>query len=558
MRTSATRMKAPATCRALIGCMLCSLLATAPTAADDQRLVDAVQRQDRVTARTLLQQHVDANSRQADGATAIAWAAHWDDLETADLLIRAGADVNAPNDLGVTPLALACNNGSVSMADKLLSAGANAKTASASVEAPLAIAARTGNPNLVKTLIAHGAEINGATPALRQTALMYAISEGHSDVARVLLEAGADASARSAGGFTPLLFAARQGDTGSARLLLDAGVDVNEAARDGSTALVVATASGREDVALLLLERGANPNAAGAGYSALHAAVSKDLQSVVAALLKRGADPNARLKTAPATLFGPAKGSGSEVMPIRTVDTAAATRPLQDAAAGSGPGGRPARGGASGAAAAGAGRRPATMGAGGLSGATPFWLAARNVNVPIMRTLLGGGADPSLTTDSGVTPLMVAAGLTQVQGPRTRRGDVSSFYSNWGPADSLETTKFLILLGADVNAVNPSGQTALHGAAYMGADDVVRLLVQSGAKLNVQDSQGQTPYRLAEGHLNVAGQGVTEWPTTAAVFRELGADTSLGVDGHAMLREYVRSGGGAPGSPTGASPGIQR
>jgi hypothetical protein len=122
-----------------------------------------------------------------------------------------------------------------------------------------------------------------------------------------------------------------------------------------------------------------------------------------------------------------------------------------------------------------------------------------------------------------VTPLMVAAGLTQVQGPRANRGEVSQFSTNWGPEDSAEAVEFLIAHGADVNATNPSGQTALHGAAYMGADAVVRLLARHGAKLNVQDAQGQTPYRLAEGHLNVAGQGVTEWPKTAATLREVGA-----------------------------------
>ena len=58
------------------------------------------------------------------------------------------------------------------------------------------------------------------------------------------------------------------------------------------------------------------------------------------------------------------------------------------------------------------------MRAGGLADATPFWLAARNVNVPMLRILLEHGADPTLTSAGGVTPLMVAAGLTQVQGTR--------------------------------------------------------------------------------------------------------------------------------------------
>jgi ankyrin repeat protein len=503
------------------------MMATAGTpaaAADDLRLVEAAQRQDRVAVKALLQQRLDVNARQPDGATAIAWAAHWNDLEAAELLIRAGADVNVANDLGVAPLSLACKNGSAAMVARLLSAGANPNAASSSGETPLITASRTGNPEVVKALLARGAEVNATRTAMKQTPLMYAAAEGHADVVRVLVEAGADPRARSAGGFTPLLFAARHGDANSARILLDAGVSVNEAASDGNTALVVATASGREEVALLLLERGADPNAAGAGYTALHAAVPKDLQRLVAALLKHRADPNLRLRTAPANLFGPARGAGSEVTPVRMAEASAARPPVQEAAGGGGAQRPQGRG----------------MSAGGLSGATAFWLAAKNVNVPMMRALREAGADPSLTSDSGVTPMMVAAGLTQVQGPRARRGDVSQFYSNWGPADSLEAVKYLIALGAGVNVANPSGQTALHGAAYMGADAVVRVLVQSGASLDVQDAQGQTPYRLAEGHLNVAGQGVTEWPATAALLRALGANTSLGVDGRTLLRKYAR------------------
>jgi len=158
--------------------------------------------------------------------------------------------------------------------------------------------------------------------------------------------------------------------------------------------------------------------------------------------------------------------------------------------------------------------------------------------VPMMRVLLEGGADPSLTLPNGTTPLMVASGLTQVQGPRARRGDVSSFYTNWNERESLESVEFLVGRGADVNAVNASGQTALHGAAYMGGVSVVRFLVAQRATLNAQDAQGQTPYRIAEGHLNIAGQGVTEWPKTAAALREAGADTTLGIDGRTMLRRY--------------------
>ena len=91
--------------------------------ASDSRVADAVQRQNSAAVRSLLGQHVDVNAPQPDGATAIAWAAHWNDLETADLLLRAGSDVNMANAFGVTPLSLACTNGSAAMVERLLAAG---------------------------------------------------------------------------------------------------------------------------------------------------------------------------------------------------------------------------------------------------------------------------------------------------------------------------------------------------------------------------------------------------------------------------------------------------
>ena len=502
------------------------VMAAAVTAVDrDSRLADAMQRQDANALAALLAGHADPNGRQADGATALSWAAHWDHLAAADQLLQAGADPKASDDLGVTALALACQNGSAAMAQRLIAAGADVNAARKTGETPLMTAAFTGNVELVRLLLQHGADPNQAATDTKQNALMWAISERHAEITAVLLAAKADAHARSAGGFSPLLFAARQGDLASARLLLDAGVDPNDRTKDKSSALVVAVASGREDVAELLLTRGADPNANGGGYSALHAAVSRDLRRAVAALLARGADPNARLTTAPATLFGPGRGAGSEV----------------PAMAGS--------------------RLPPPTAAGSFAGATPFWLAAKTVNLEVMEMLRVAGADMTRTNDMGTTPLMAAAGVTQVQGPRARRGDVSQFYSNWSETDARAAVRYLLDRGAVIDARNLSGQTALHGAAYMGGRSVATLLLDRGAAIDTRDAQGQTPYRIAEGHLNVAAQGVTEWPETASLFRARGADTTLGVDGRTMLRQYVTTTGSAtptataspagPGSPSG-------
>ena len=110
--------------------------------------------------RSLIQEQADVNGRHADGATALHWAAHWDELETARLLIRAGALANVANDLGVTPLSLACTNGSAAMADVLMAAGADPNLALASGETPLMTAARTGRVGLVDALLARGADLH--------------------------------------------------------------------------------------------------------------------------------------------------------------------------------------------------------------------------------------------------------------------------------------------------------------------------------------------------------------------------------------------------------------
>src|SRR5688572_26051914 len=113
-------------------------------ASGDRRLVDAVKKQDRAAARTLIDQRIDVNTPEPDGATALHWAAHWDDADLADLLVRAGARVNAANDHGVTPLSLSCLNGNGQIVALLLKAGADPNAARSTGETPLMTASRTG------------------------------------------------------------------------------------------------------------------------------------------------------------------------------------------------------------------------------------------------------------------------------------------------------------------------------------------------------------------------------------------------------------------------------
>src|SRR5439155_24822687 len=181
-----------------VGLVLARLVAARLGAADrDQRLVNAAQRQDWQTVRTLVTAKVDVNAPQGDGATALHWAAHADNLQMVDLLLRAGADANAANAHGVTPLWLACENASVAVVERLVQAGANPNaTLPVQRETVLMTAALSGNVAIVKTLLDHSANVNAATAISGQSALMWAVSQGHDDVARLLIERGADVRAR--------------------------------------------------------------------------------------------------------------------------------------------------------------------------------------------------------------------------------------------------------------------------------------------------------------------------------------------------------------------------
>lgn len=468
------------------------------------RLIEATKSK-RTAAVGALLATVDVNETQADGATALHWAAYWDDLETARLLVGAGADVGRANDLGVTPLALACENASAAMVALLLDAGADANAAVGTGETVLMGCARTGSAGAVRALVAAGADVNVSESLEKQTALMWAVAQRHPQIVRLLLEHGADVRARSRvrrlvisrrlqselkygelgrrygtdaeetsiGGFTPLLFAARQGDVAVARLLLDAGADVNDTAPDGASPLVVTTHSGHGRLATFLLDRGANPNAAAAGYTALHAAVLTADLEVVEALLAAGARPNAQV-----TLATRVTRNGQVLM---------------------------------------LGEH--------LLGATPFALAAKFTELEVMRALAAAGADVQLPLKNGWTPLMLAAGASWRYAVWDRRdralAKAPAFQAQKYEEDRTRDAVRLVLDGgAEVNAVDEDGNMALHHVVDKGFDRVVELLVSRGADLGASNRRGQTPLAIvARGRTG----NVEAAAATVNVLRALGA-----------------------------------
>jgi len=443
-----------------------------PLTGAELTLLDAVKRGDDATVQTLLSDRSAVNAAEADGTTPLHWAAHAESAAMVKRLLGAGANANAANRYGITPLSLACTTGNPEVVEALLDAGADANALIPAGETILMTAARTGNPRVVQALLGRGAAVNATESWRGQTALMWAAAENNAEVVRLLIGAGADLGAHSTAGFTPLLYAARGGQIESAKVLLAAGADINQPLPNGVSPLVLSIINAKFELASVLVEQGADPNDERAGWTALHQVAwtrrpnvghnnpepvhtdSVDSLDLVRQLIAHGADPNRRVKKEPRTGLN----SFNRI------------------------------------------------------GATPFLLAAKDVDVPYLQLLLASGADPWLTNADGTTALMVAAGVGMF-GPGEDAGTVE---------ESLEAVKLLFAMGFETTAIDKKGETALHGAAFRGANDVVRFLVDNGGDLDAINDKGWSPLKVAEGiFINAT---LKSQPKTAVLIRRLVAE----------------------------------
>jgi len=455
---------------ALMAVVAAALSAGLAAAGADARLFDAVKRGDLTAVRTLVQRRAVVAGTEADGTTALHWAVRSNQLEIARTLVRAGAPVNVTTRYGVTPLALAAETGSLPMVDLLLTAGANAKAANPDGETILMTAARTGRVEVVDRLIAAGADVNAKDTWRGETALMRAAAEDHADVVARLVraKAGLDVQSKNPGypniredfstmvftaiprgGFTSLMFAAREGALGAAGALVEAGADLNVADPEGTTALVIAIINAHYDVAELLIGKGANPNLGdSSGMAALYATV--DMAHLEPLVNRPPPPPTGKLR--PVEVVALLLGHGADA-------NQALKTPLL--------------------------MRQHNFGDGSLGeGATPLMRAAKVSDVELMRLLLDKGADPNRAMKNGTTALMITAN-------RPGRGA--------GPVErTIGAITVLLEHGADVNAATTNGDTALHAAVGKG-DELVKFLVERGAKLDVKDKFGRTPFDVANG-----------------------------------------------------------
>jgi ankyrin repeat protein len=322
-------------------------------------------------------------------------------------------------------------------------------------------AARTGKLGPVKALLAHGADVN-AEERKGQTALMWAAAEGHVAVVDALIKAEADFRTPLRSGFTPFFFAVREGRTEVVLRLLKAGLDVNDGMRPerssgkgpkrGTTPLILAVENGHLDLAETLLKAGADPNAQRSGFTALHAI------TWVRKPIRGDGDPSP-------------VGSGklTSLQFVRRLVKAGGDVNARHK------------------------KQRAGNGRLNRTDATPFLLAAETADIPLMRLLLELDADPRLKNADNCTPLLAAAGVGILG-----NGDESAGTE----AEAIEAVKLLLTLGADINAVEDHGETAMHGAAYKSWSKLVQFLVDNEANINVwnrKNKRGWSPLLNAEG-----------------------------------------------------------
>ncbi|MHC4876889.1 MAG: ankyrin repeat domain-containing protein [Planctomycetota bacterium] len=426
------------TARSVLFSMTAVLACCQCVAAGEPSLVDLAEEQKWAQFQSVLAQgDHDINAAQVDGMTALHWAAWHDETSAANALLKHGAEPDVLNRYGIRPLALACENANGELVEALLKAGADSNAAQPGGETPLMTASRTGSVRAVAALIAQKAEVNARQRA-GQTAVMWAAAEGHADVVSLLLKHDADIRTPLKTGFTPLFFAVREGKTDVVDVLLEAGEDVNGTMRphieggripkSGTSPLLLAVENGHFELAVHLLKLGANPNDDRTGFTPLH-----QISWVRKPNSGDGLDGDP-----------PPIGSGklTSLQCVRALVKHGSDVNFQ-LKRGSSRRGRLNR------------RR-----------ATPFFYAADTADLPLMKLLLELGADPTIVNGDNCPPILAAAGLgTYAPGEEAGTED-----------EAIAAVRLLLDLGADINAVDRNGETAMHGAAYANLPKMVRFL----------------------------------------------------------------------------------
>ncbi len=535
-------------------------------------VVEAAMNGNRDAVRSLLKDGADVNTAQADGMTALHWAAQKGDVELAKVLLYASANVRATTRIGAyTPLLIASRNGDAAMIDTLLQAGSDPNGATTNGTTALMLASAAGKLDAVTVLIGGGANVHARENVKGETALTFAAAYGRADVVRALTaakadpmvttkvvdlesfareeqerfaaeraaqgrggrggEPGAQAAGRGAqgpqiagvnrqynytelvgywGGMSPLHLAARQGHVEVAKALLDAGADVNQpVAGDKTSPMLVAIINGHFDLAKYLLDKGANPNQPQDANGATPLYAALNCQWAAKALYPQPrAYEQQQLSYLDLMTALLEKGADPNARLTRKVWYS---------------------------------QYDFDQSGVDEAGATPFWRAAYAADVDGMRLLLKYGADPNITTmrtpgrvrtgditrevrDVSPLPPVPAGGpavsaLLAASGVGYGEGFAANHH-RFAPGGMLAAVKFLVEeLHADVNAKDHDGNTAIHNAAARGDNEMILYLVSKGADVMQVNREGKTTVDMANGPV----QRISPFPDTIKLLEGMGA-----------------------------------
>ena len=561
------------------------LLASTRLAVAAAPMADAAMNRNNAEVSRLLDAGVDVNLAQADGSTALHWAAYHGDALLAETLLDAGAVVAAANRNGSTPLWLAASQGDAAMVAALLEGGADANEALPLGRRPLMLAARSGSVDAVRVLLDAGADPNAKEEERGTNALMQAADQGHADVIRLLVEHGADVAAGSA----PV---ARDGRTAA----LGKSNDPRDSVRRQVISVLCEEESPNIDILRALSTQGSNATedallaestataeelcASGSGGRGGRAAIGfggeDDEDDEFDAENEDDGDIAAQIARADARLRANADEAGAGLSTTPPVDGSTNTDDdanaddvagAQGAAVGGqGARGRGAGGGGRGGFGGGRGRGQREPDGGEL---TPLVYAARAGHIEAAQVLLDAGANVNQTTRYGWSPLLAA---TQNRNYRMgvflieRGADVNlANKGGWTPLylatdnrnleggdypvraadmDDLEFIRLLLDKGANPNArltestetrtvftnqwLDENGATAFLRASQSGDLALMRLLLEHGADPHINTELGVTPLAAAAGIGWV--EGVTSEHSTAETVEAVKLLLELGID----------------------------
>ena len=410
----------------------------------------------------------NVNLRSKSKKSPLHYAAQYNQLAAAKLLVEAKADLTVKDKRGRTALDLAQGEAKRELAKFLRSAGMKSRDDEAAAKS-IFVAAKIGSVEAIKKHLAAGVDVNAKNKS-GYAALHFAASAGQVDAVAALIEAKADVALADKVKRTALHYAVSNKHQSTAALLLDKGAPVNAKDKNGKTPLDRATGKSRAALAELLRSKGGKTaKELLAAENIFIAAEVGDLESINK-LLAGGADVNAKNKSGYTALHLSAKRGHDAVAAVlleAKADVALASR----------------------------------------SGKTALhYVADYNGNLDLAKRLIAGQAPINTKDGRKRTPLDYAqlrkraelAELLRSNGGKTSKelAAAGSIFAAAEVGDLEALNKLLAADGADVNATNKSGYTALQLAVRKGQQDAAALLLEKGANVNAQ-RKGRTPLDFA-------------------------------------------------------------